>query len=59
MALRARLATLPPQDFRYVNEAVEFLRGPLDPEWAFELALNLLIGGLEELLENGDRQTPK
>ncbi len=58
-AFRARLATLPPQDFRYVNEAVEFLCEPLDPEWAFELALNLLIGGLEKLLENGGRQAPQ
>ncbi len=59
LAFRARLATLPSQDFRYVNEAVDFLCEPSDPEWAFELALNLLIGGLEKLLESSDRSAPR
>ncbi len=52
---KARLVTLAPQDVRYVIEAADHLCEPCDPEWAFELALSLLIGGLEQLLQSPRR----
>jgi AcrR family transcriptional regulator len=46
---RARLLTLPPAEFPHVVQAAEFLCAPPDADWAFEMALDLLIGGLESL----------
>ena len=52
---RAHLLTLPPEDFPHVIEAADYLCEPSDPVWAFEMALDLLIGGLEKLLEDAPR----
>jgi AcrR family transcriptional regulator len=48
---RARLLTLPPQEFPNVVESADELCGPADPDVAFEFTLDLLMGGLEKLLE--------
>ncbi len=48
--LRARLLTLPPEPYRNVIEATDYLCAPADPAAAFELALDLLIAGLEVLV---------
>lgn len=53
VALRTRLLSVPPEQFSHVIEAVDHLCGPTDPDWAFALALDLMIGGLEKLLESG------
>lgn len=47
---RARLLTLPPEEFPNLTEGADYLCGAVDPDEAFELALDLLIGGLERLL---------
>lgn len=49
--LRARLLTLPPDDFPNLVEAAPYICEFSDPDWAFEFALDLLNGGLEALLE--------
>ncbi len=54
-AQRAHLLTLPPERFPHVIEAADYLCDRTDPEWAFEFALDLLIGGLEKLLETSTR----
>jgi len=51
-ARRAQLLTLPPEEFPNVVEAGEYLCGAADADESFELALDLLIGGLEKLLES-------
>lgn len=56
-AFRGRLMTLPPAEFRHVNDAMEYMCEPCDPDWAFEVALELLIGGLEKLLQSPGRVT--
>lgn len=48
-AARAHLLTLPPAQFPHVVRAAEFLCEPPDADWAFEMATDLLIGGLETL----------
>ena len=48
--MRARLLTLPPQDFPRVVATADILCGSTDPDAAFEFAVDLLIGGLETLL---------
>jgi AcrR family transcriptional regulator len=48
--LRARLQQLPPEEFANVIEATEYLCRPAEPVAAFELAIDLMIGGLESLL---------
>ena len=48
--MRARLLTLPPQEFPRVVAAADVLCGSTDPDAAFEFAVELLIGGLETLL---------
>ncbi len=52
---RAFLATLPAAEFPHVCEAEEWLCNAVDPEWAFEFTLDLIIGGLEKLLERRPR----
>jgi TetR/AcrR family tetracycline transcriptional repressor len=48
--MRARLLTLPPQDFPRVVATADILCGMTDPDAAFEFAIDLLIGGVETLL---------
>jgi TetR/AcrR family tetracycline transcriptional repressor len=47
------LASLPPEEFPHLLEALPYFSKYQDPEWAFEFALDLLVGGLEHLLEGG------
>jgi len=47
----AQLSALPPERYSYVLEAAPFICKQPDPDWAFELALDVIIGGLEKLLE--------
>ena len=47
---RARLQSLPPREFPRVIGAVDVLCGAVDPDAAFEFALDLMSGGLERLL---------
>jgi AcrR family transcriptional regulator len=54
-AQRARLLMLPPDEFPHVVEAADQLCGAIDPDEAFEFALDLLIGGLEKLMETSPR----
>jgi AcrR family transcriptional regulator len=55
--LRSKLALLPSAQFPNLFESAEYLCGVRDGEASFELALELLIGGLERLLER-DPATP-
>ncbi len=48
--LRARLLTLPEDQFAHVVEAADLICRPPDAAESFELALDLMIGGLESLL---------
>jgi TetR/AcrR family tetracycline transcriptional repressor len=54
--VRAQLAKISPEEFPNVAEAIPFITKHPDPDWAFELALDLIIGGLERLLEGGGLQ---
>jgi AcrR family transcriptional regulator len=54
---RARLAALSPEHFPHVSAAADWLCSDPTPEWAFEVALDLLIGGLEQLLADPDRRS--
>jgi len=45
------LALLPPEEFPHLLEALPYFSKYQEPEWAFEFALDLLVGGLEHLLE--------
>jgi len=49
--MRGRLLTLPPEQFPRVVASADVLCGSTDPDAAFEFAVELLIGGLEKLLE--------
>jgi hypothetical protein len=51
--LRSKLALLPAAEFPNVSESAEYLCAARDGEASFELALDLLTGGLERLLERG------
>jgi TetR/AcrR family transcriptional regulator, tetracycline repressor protein len=53
--IRARLLTLPPEQFPHIVEAAAYLSEPPDPDWAFDLGLELLIGGFEKILERDGR----
>jgi AcrR family transcriptional regulator len=44
-------ALLPPEEFPHLLEALPYFSKYQEPEWAFEFALDLLVGGLEHLLE--------
>lgn len=48
--LRAQLAQLPPDQFTNVIEATDYICRPAEPVAAFELAIDLMVGGLEALL---------
>lgn len=54
--IRARLLTLPPDEFPHTVEVATRMSEPLDPDSAFEFALDLLIGGFEKALERHGRQ---
>jgi len=54
---RARIAALPPERFARVIEAGDWLCNDPAPRWAFDVALDLLIGGLEKLLEDPHRRS--
>ncbi|MGC9974321.1 MAG: TetR/AcrR family transcriptional regulator C-terminal domain-containing protein [Gaiellaceae bacterium] len=47
------LALLPPEEFPHLLEALPYFSKYQDPEWAFEFALDLIVGGLEHLLTSG------
>jgi AcrR family transcriptional regulator len=49
--LRAKLLFVPAAEFPNTIEAADYLCGVTERETAFELALDLVIGGLERLLE--------
>jgi TetR/AcrR family transcriptional regulator, tetracycline repressor protein len=49
--MRARLLTLPPAEFPRVVASADVLCGSTDPDAAFEFAVELMIAGLEKLLE--------
>jgi len=49
--IRARLLTLPPEEFPHIVQAATYMSEPPDPDWAFQLGLDLLIGGFEKILE--------
>ena len=53
--IRARLLTLPPEEFPHVVAVATYMSEPPDPDWAFELGLELLMGGFEKVLERGGR----
>jgi AcrR family transcriptional regulator len=50
--IRARLLTLPPDEFPHLVEAATYLSEAPDPDWAFQLGLDLLIGGFEKILNS-------
>jgi len=49
--MRGRLLALPPEEFPRVVASADVLCGSTDRDAAFEFAVDLLIGGLEKLLE--------
>ena len=49
--MMAQLSTLPPERYPHVLEAAPFICKHPDADWAFELALDVIVGGLEKLLE--------
>jgi AcrR family transcriptional regulator len=49
--IRARLLTLPPEEFPHIIEAATYMGEAPDPDWAFQFGLDLLIGGFEKVLE--------
>lgn len=53
---RAKLALLPPEEFPYLLEALPYFNDCKDADWAFEFALELIIGGLEHQLEGAATQ---
>lgn len=53
--IRARLLTLPPEEYPHIVEAAAYLSEAPDPDWAFQLGLDLLIGGLEKILKPESR----
>jgi hypothetical protein len=48
---KATLALLPPEEFPNLLEALPYFNGCKDADWAFEFALELIVGGLEHQLE--------
>jgi len=49
---RAKLALLPPEAFPNLLEALPYFDECKDADWAFEFALELIVGGLEHQLED-------
>jgi AcrR family transcriptional regulator len=54
--LYASLSALPKDMFPNVVEAAAYLCKHSDPDWAFEFALDVIIGGFEKLLEREDKR---
>jgi TetR/AcrR family transcriptional regulator, tetracycline repressor protein len=48
---QAQLLQLPPEEFPHLHEALPYFNQCQDPDWAFEFALDLIVGGLERMLE--------
>ncbi|MGD0273818.1 MAG: TetR/AcrR family transcriptional regulator [Gaiellaceae bacterium] len=48
---QAQLALLPVSEFPHLHEALPYFNQCQDPDWAFEFALDLIVGGLERMLE--------
>ncbi len=48
-----KLSSMPASEVPHLNEAAPFMIESPDPDWAFEVALDLIVGGLEHLLEAG------
>jgi AcrR family transcriptional regulator len=48
---QAQLALLPPNEFPHLLEALPYFNQCQDPDWVFEFALDLIVGGLERVLE--------
>ncbi|MGD0166599.1 MAG: TetR/AcrR family transcriptional regulator C-terminal domain-containing protein [Gaiellaceae bacterium] len=51
MEAATRLALLPPEEFPNLLESLPYFNQKNDPDWAFEFALDLIVGGLERMLE--------
>ena len=49
VTIRAVEAT--PEEFTHLLEALPYFNQCHDPDWAFEFALDLIVGGLERMLE--------
>jgi len=47
----ATLALLPPDEFPNLLESLPYFNDCHDADWAFEFALDLIVGGLERMLE--------
>jgi AcrR family transcriptional regulator len=56
--LRSKLALLPAAEFPNVTASAEYLCAARDGEASFELALDLLAGGLQWLVERGAAPSP-
>ncbi len=50
----AKLASLPPNEFPYLLESLPYFNECKNADWAFEFALDLIVGGLEHQLEGGN-----
>lgn len=50
-ALQTKFNTLPAEQFPHLAETAPYISEEPDPEWAFEIALDLIVGGLEHVLE--------
>jgi len=48
---QAQLAQLPPDEFPHLLEALPYFSECQDADWVFEFALDLIVGGLERMLE--------
>ncbi len=52
----AKLASLPPEEFPYLLESLPYFNERKNADWAFEFALDLIVGGLEHQLEGTSPQ---
>jgi len=50
------LALLPLEEFPNLLEALPYFTRCKDADWAFEFALDLIVGGIDRMLENGHSQ---
>lgn len=51
-----KLAALPPEEFPYLLESLPYFNECKNADWAFEFALDLIVGGLEHQLEGASAQ---
>jgi len=54
----AKLALLPPEEFPNLLEALPYFSECKNADWAFEFALELIVGGLEHQLEGASQLNP-